>query len=82
MNFEIIGFCLIVNCACLFVCFRASQHFFIDGDGFSWVETVLKKRINVSCSRTQRSDVGEARIRNLSVSSQVVILKSVWFTMT
>ena len=29
-------------------------------------------RINVSCSRTQRSDAGEARIRRPSVSSQAL----------
>ena len=36
-------------------------------DGSSWVEPVL--RINVSCSRTQRSDAGEAWTDNPSVST-------------
>ena len=43
---------------CLFVWFdslRPSQQFF----SYVWVEQVL--RINVSCSRTQHSDIGEAR---------------------
>ena len=31
-----------------------------------------KARINVSCSRTQRSNAGEARTRGLSVSSQAL----------
>ena len=41
-------------------------------DGSSWVEPVLKVRINVSCSRTQRSDTCEARTSNPSVSSQAL----------
>ena len=44
------------------------------GTGFPGLKQ-YEDRIYVSCSRTQRSDAGEARIRNLSVSSQVVILK-------
>ena len=37
----------------------------------SWVEPVLT-RINVSCSRTQPSDSGEAQTCDLLVSSQVL----------
>ena len=40
-------------------------------DRSSWVEPVLS-RINVSCSRTQRSDASEAPTPNPSVSSQAL----------
>ena len=63
---------------CLFVCliafFASNQNF------FSYVGTSTKvpglnqykARINVSCSRTQRSDAGEARTCGVSFSNQAL----------
>ena len=41
-------------------------------DRSSWVEPVLSLMMNVSCSRTQHSDPGEARAHGPSVSSQAL----------
>ena len=43
-------------------------------DGSSWVEPVLKARINVSCSRTQHSDFSDGPTRNSSASSQALLM--------
>ena len=48
-----------------------STIFHLCKDGSSWAEPVLA-RMNVSCSRTQRSDAGEAWTRGPSVSSQAL----------
>ena len=53
-----------------FDCLRPSQQSFsYVGMGHSGLNQ-YKARINVSCSRTQRSDAGEAPARGPSVSNQ------------
>ena len=44
----------------------------MSGRVFLGLASTKQARINVSCTRTQRSDAGEARTRNLSVSSQAL----------
>ena len=61
---------------CLFVCLiwfftSHQQSFNYKGTDLPWLNQYLA-RINVSCSRTQHSDAGEARTRGPLVSSQAL----------
>ena len=58
--------------ACLILFFAYQSTIFqLCEDGSSWVEPVLSK-INVSCSRTQRSDACEARTGNTTALSEAL----------
>ena len=57
---------------CLILFFTSqSLIFHLCLDGASWAGRELSKK-NVSCSRTQHNDTGEAQTRGLSVSSQAI----------
>ena len=63
----------LIFAVCLYdlILYVPSTIFQLYRDGSSWVEPVLSLDL-CSCSRTQRSDAGEARTRGPSVSSQAL----------